>query len=299
MNNIKVDFSIKDLENLTGIKAHTIRIWEKRYNLLSPDRSETNIRNYNLDNFQKLLNISYLNKSGLKISKIAGLSDQEIEHKVQEIASKTETEDHAINNFKMAMINFDQTLFYNTYNTLLETKTFSQIFYTVFIPLLKETGLLWQTNTITPAHEHFLCVHIKQKILVNLEKLQQQEPRPKTKTFVLFLPDHEIHDLGLLFINYKLRSKGYHTIFLGESLPMENLKDLLEFFDEITFVSYFTVYPEAENIRPYLEAFNKKLLIRENIDFLVLGAKLNEIDNTDLPKKIKTFNSIESLVKYL
>lgn len=80
---------------------------------------------------------------------------------------------------------------------------------------------------------------------------------------------------------------------------MENLKDLLEFFDEITFVSYFTVYPEAENIRPYLEAFNKKLLIRENIDFLVLGAKLNEIDTTDLPKKIKTFNSIESLVKYL
>ena len=201
MNNIKVNFSIKDLENLTGIKAHTIRIWEKRYNLLSPDRSDTNIRNYSLTSFQKLLNISYLNNNGLKISKIASLKEEEIPIKVREIASRGKVEDHAINAFKVAMLNFDQVLFYNTYNNLIENKTFNDVFYTVFLPLLKDIGLLWQTHTISPAHEHFISVHIKQKILLNIERLQSLEPKPTSKTYVLFLPDNEIHDIGLLYLN--------------------------------------------------------------------------------------------------
>lgn len=299
MNNIQTNFSIKDLENLTGIKAHTIRIWEKRYNLLSPNRSETNIRNYSITSFQKLLNISYLNNNGLKISKIASLKEDEIPVKVREIASRAKVEDHAINALKMAMINFDQVLFYNTYNNLIENKTFSDIFYTVFLPLLNEIGLLWQTNTITPAHEHFLSVHIKQKILLNIEKLQSLEPKPISKTFVLFLPENEIHDIGLLFINYQLRSKGYHTIFLGESVPMESLTDLLGFFKEITFISYFTVYPELSSIPDYINNFNHLLLKKENTNLMLLGNKLTNIDISALPKKVKTFTSIENLVKDL
>lgn len=299
MNNIQVNFSIKDLENLTGIKAHTIRIWEKRYNLLSPNRSETNIRNYSLTSFQKLLNISYLNNNGLKISKIAKLKEEEIPIKVREIASRAKVEDHAINALKMSMINFDQVLFYNTYNNLIENKTFSEIFYDVFLPLLNEIGLLWQTNTITPAHEHFLSVHIKQKILLNIERLQSLEPKPITKTFILFLPDAEIHDIGLLFVNYQLRSKGYHTIFLGESVPMESLTDLLDFFDEITFVTYFTVYPELENISGYIDDFNKLLLQKENTKFMLLGPKLADFDSSNLQEGISIYTSIENLVKDL
>ncbi|WP_298344733.1 MerR family transcriptional regulator [uncultured Algibacter sp.] len=297
MNNIKVNFSIKDLENLTGIKAHTIRIWEKRYNLLQPNRSDTNIRNYSLTSFQKLLNISYLNNNGLKISKIAKLDEEEIPIKVREIASRAKVEDHAINALKMAMINFDQVLFYSTYNNLLENKTFSEIFYSVFLPLLNEIGLLWQTNTITPAHEHFLSVHIKQKILLNTERLQLLEPKPVSKTFVLFLPDNEIHDIGLLFINYKLRSKGFHTIFLGESVPMESLTDLLEFFNEITFISYFTVYPETKDIPDYIKDFSELLLEKDNTELLLLGKKLNDLELEVIPDKVSIFNSIENLVK--
>ena len=299
MNNIQVNFSIRDLENLTGIKAHTIRIWEKRYNLLSPNRSDTNIRNYSLSSFQKLLNISYLNNNGLKISKIAKLKEIEIPIKVREIASRAKVEDHAINALKMAMINFDQVLFYSTYNNLLERKTFSEIFYTVFLPLLNEIGLLWQTNTITPAHEHFLSVHIKQKILLNIERLQLLEPKPVSKTFILFLPDAEIHDIGLLFVNYQLRSKGYHTIFLGESVPMESLTSLLDFFEEITFVSYFTVYPEVEKIPDYINKFSKLLLKKDNTSFMLLGPKLSDFDVNSLPKKVTIFNSIENLVKQI
>ena len=297
MNNIKANFSIKDLENLTGIKAHTIRIWEKRYNLLSPDRSDTNIRNYSIASFQKLLNISYLNNNGLKISKIADLKEEEIPIKVREIASRGKVEDHAINAFKMAMVNFDQKLFYNTYNNLIEHKTFKNIFYTVFIPLLNEIGLLWQTDTITPAQEHFISVHIKQKILLNIERLQSLEPKPNSKTFVLFLPDNEIHDIGLLFINYELRSKGYHTIFLGESVPMENLSTLFNFFDDIVFVSYFTVYPEDENILNYLENFSNLLLTNSHAEFLLLGKRLEGIATESFPKGIKFYKSIENLVK--
>ncbi|WP_396600468.1 MerR family transcriptional regulator [Algibacter sp. R77976] len=299
MNNIKVNFSIKDLENLTGIKAHTIRIWEKRYNLLSPNRSDTNIRNYSLTSFQKLLNISYLNNNGLKISKIASLDEEQIPIKVREIASRAKVEDHAINALKMAMINFDQVLFYSTYNNLLENKTFSEIFYSVFLPLLNEIGMLWQTNTITPAHEHFLSVHIKQKILLNTERLQLLEPKPVSKTFVLFLPENEIHDIGLLFVNYQLRSKGYHTIFLGESVPMESLTDLLDFFEDITFVSYFTVYPEAKDMLGYIKTFNEMLLNSDKTNLFLLGKKLSEANLEDLPKKVSIFNSIENLVKVL
>ncbi|SFZ94007.1 DNA-binding transcriptional regulator, MerR family [Flaviramulus basaltis] len=299
MNNIKVNFSIRDLENLTGIKAHTIRIWEKRYNLLSPNRSDTNIRNYSLTSFQKLLNISYLNNNGFKISKIADLKEEEIPIKVREIASRAKIEDHAINALKMAMINFDQVLFYSTYNNLLENKTFSEIFYSVFLPLLNEIGLLWQTNTITPAHEHFLSVHIKQKILLNTERLQLLEPKPISKTFVLFLPENEIHDIGLLFINYQLRSKGYHTIFLGESVPMESLSDLLEFFNEVTFISYFTVYPEENSISEYINNFNNLLLNKDSTELLLLGKKLSTTNENNLPKKVSIFNSIENLVKDL
>ncbi|TWO31929.1 MerR family transcriptional regulator [Seonamhaeicola sediminis] len=299
MNNIQVNFSIKDLENLTGIKAHTIRIWEKRYNLLQPNRSDTNIRNYSIGSLQKLLNISFLNNNGFKISKIASLEEDEIPIKVREIASRAKVEDHAINAFKMAMINFDQVLFYNTYNNLIENKTFSDIFYTVFLPLLNEIGMLWQTNTITPSQEHFLSVHIKQKILLNIERLQSLEPKPVSKTFVLYLPDNEIHDIGLLFINYQLRSKGYHTIFLGESVPLDSLTSVLEFFNEITFISYFTVNPEVEKIPRYIDEFNNLLLKDYNHNLMLLGPKLQMLSNLDIPKNVTIYQSIEDLVNNL
>ena len=164
MNNVKNVFSIKDLENLSGIKAHTIRIWEKRYNILEPMRTDTNIRLYDLKNLQKLLNIVLLHDYGYKISRIAKYKEDEIPEIVNTIISKKSAKSHAIANFKMAMINFDQTLFFNTYDKLLSEKSFREVFFEVFIPLMNEIGLLWQTDTVTPAHEHFITYLIKQKL---------------------------------------------------------------------------------------------------------------------------------------
>ena len=299
MNNIKSQFSIKDLENLTGIKAHTIRIWEKRYNLLEPKRTDTNIRYYDLASFQKLLNVSYLNNNGYKISKITTIDERDIPKLVREIASKNDIDNHAINALKLAMLNFDQTLFYNTYDSLLKEKSFRDIFYDVFIPMLSNIGMLWQTDTITPAHEHFITTLIRQKILVNTELIQSKQENKSKKTFVLYLPDNEIHELGLMFLNYEIISLGYHSIFLGQSIPLENLTDIQNYYDDITFISYFTIKPEKENLHKYINKFNDIILKPSTSKFWVLGQMLSHLDVNNLPSGIRTFNSIQSLVEEL
>ncbi|MAB49863.1 MAG: MerR family transcriptional regulator [Flavobacteriaceae bacterium] len=299
MNNIKNQFSIKDLENLTGIKAHTIRIWEKRYNLLQPKRTDTNIRYYDLASFQKLLNVSYLNNNGYKISKIATIEESKIPTLVREIASENNMESHSINAFKLSMLNFDQALFYKTYNALLNEKDFEDIFYDIFIPLLTEIGLLWQTDTITPAHEHFLSSLIRQKILINTEKAQSEQKNISNKTFVLYLPENEIHELGLLFINHQIISKGYKSIFLGLSVPLESLVDLKNYYDELIYVSYFTVKPEKDDIEKYIEDFNQLLIKDSNTKLWILGQMLNALDIEKLPKGVSAFKSIKSLTSNL
>ncbi|WP_040279911.1 MerR family transcriptional regulator [Psychroserpens damuponensis] len=297
MNNIKNSFSIKDLENLTGIKAHTIRIWEKRYNLLQPERTDTNIRTYSTDNLQKLLNISYLNNNGYKISKIASLDSNQIPNLVKEVAQSDCTNNHAIDTFKLSMLNFDQKLFYDTYESLLKEKSIIEMFYQDFIPLLTEIGLLWQTDTITPAHEHFLTSLIRQKILINTEKLQSQNQATTNSVFVLYLPDNEVHELGLMLINYQLIANGHTTIFLGQSVPINSLNDLLSHYENITFISYFTVKPDKEVLEDYLIEFSEKILIKKSVKLWVLGKMINEFDKSLLPKQITAFNSIEDLVK--
>ena len=257
MNNVKISFSIRDLENLSGIKAHTIRIWEKRYGLLSPERTSTNIRTYSLASLQKLLNITLLYKNGYKISKIAKIPEIDIPVVVREIVAKNSTKNHAINAFKLSMINFDPSLFQNTYNNLLSEKSFRDIFWEYFIPLLSELGLLWQTDTISPAHEHFITNLIKQKIYTSTEKLQLIEPTQHDKIFVLFLPENEIHEIGLLFINYEILLRGYKTIYLGQTMPLESLVDLQAYYNNIHYLSYFTVAPNKDRLGKYIDDFTK------------------------------------------
>ena len=299
MKTIKSVFSIKDLENLTGIKAHTIRIWEKRYNLLEPERSKTNIRSYNLRNMQKLLNINFLNTNGFKISKIAALDENEIATKVRELSILENIEHHSFNAFKLSMLNFNHQLFYKTYNELLEEKSFREIFNDIFFPLMINIDLLWQTQTISPAHEQFITSHIRQKILIHIERLQSMNPRPETKTFVLFLPLEEVNDIGLLYINYELLSKGYHTIYLGENIPTENLKQLNNIYKEITYVSYFTEIPNMKNLSGYLDEIYETSLKNTSNTMLITGKRLKGFEVENLPEKITIYNSLDNLVKDL
>ena len=299
MNNVKNVFSIKDLENLSGIKAHTIRIWEKRYNVLEPMRSDTNIRYYNLVNLQKLLNITLLHDHGYKISRIAKFTEQQIPEAVRDIISQKSVKSHAISSFKMAMLNFDQSLFFKTYDTLLSEKSFREVFHEVFIPLMNEIGLLWQSETITPAHEHFITYLIKQKLLINTEKLQVLQPTNDEKVFVLYLPSNEIHELGLMYLNYEILHHGYRSIYLGESIPMDNLSDMKKYFNKITYISYLTVEPNKDKINPYITSVNNEILNDENTELWLLGRMVDFIDPKNISDKTRIFRSISDLVVYL
>ena len=298
MNNIKNVFSIKDLENLSGIKAHTIRIWEKRYDILQPMRTDTNIRLYDLASLQKLLNITLLHDYGYKISKIATYPQDKIPLLVREIISNKTAKSHAISELKMAMMNFDQELFFNTYNWLIAEKSFKEIFHQVFIPLMNELGLLWQSDTITPAHEHFISYLIKQKLLVNTEKLQVLKPSKTDKVFVLSLPMNEIHELGLMYLNYEILLEGYRTIFLGESMPIDNLKDLKKNFDSIVYVSYLTVQPERDILDSYVQKMCEEL-IDDTTELWFIGRQTEYINREGLSDKITIFSSINELVSQI
>ena len=298
MNNIKNVFSIKDLENLSGIKAHTIRIWEKRYDILQPMRTDTNIRLYDLASLQKLLNITLLHDYGYKISKIATYPQDKIPSLVREIISNKTAKSHAISELKMAMMNFDQELFFNTYNWLIAEKSFKEIFHQVFIPLMNELGLLWQSDTITPPHEHFISYLIKQKLLVNTEKLQVLKPSKTNKVFVLSLPMNEIHELGLMYLNYEILLEGYRTIFLGESMPIDNLKDLKKNFDSIVYVSCLTVQPERDILDSYIQKMSEEL-IDDTTELWFIGRQTEFINREGLSDKITIFSSINELVSQI
>ena len=295
MDRVKNSFSIKNLEHLSGIKAHTIRIWEKRYNLFEPERTDTNIRLYNLENLQKLLNVTLLYNNGYKISKIASFSSQEITKNVHKLTINKNADDWSIGLFKLAMINFDQRLFTKTFNDLLEQFSFSEVFKNVFVPLMNELGVLWQTNSISPSHEHFITSLVKQKIHAMCEDLQQQSTRRTDRRFVLFLPDNEIHELGLLYLQYEVLNNGFQCVFLGQSVPIESLNNLVDIGEPITFITYFTIEPTQDKIKVYLNTFNSEII--ENIDseLWILGYQVQFMSD-EMPDKIRKFKSIDDVI---
>ena len=297
MNNIKSTFSIKNLETFSGIKAHTLRIWEKRYNLLEPERTETNIRRYSLDNLRKLLNITLLYNHGFKISKISSLSLEEISDSVGNIALKENSEQIAINALKLAMINFDCELFNKTYDEFLSHSKFEFIFMDVFMPLMKELGILWQTAAISSTHEHFITNLIKQKIHIQTERVQLNiKKNTNYPIFVLFLPENEIHELGIIYLNYLTLSKGLRTILLGQSIQISSLENLYTYKDSFNFITYLTVEPNEKEIMPYLKLFNEKLLLNTNSKLIVFGPQQSKIDLNNLPNKIELYRSVESFI---
>jgi len=295
LNNIKKNFSIKDLENISGIKAHTIRIWEKRYSLLSPERTETNIRHYSHKNLQKLLNIVLLNNNNYKISKIAQMDDDQILIIARELAFDEAINDEAINSFKLSMFQFDKSLFNNTYSRLLHKKTFRDIFKEVFIPFLEHVGLLWQTETLLPAHEHFISNLITQKIQINTEELRYTQVNTN-KIFVLFLPENEIHELGLLYLNYELVLRGFKTIYLGQSLPLDNLSYFFDIDENVCFVTSMTVRPYDDIIEGYFNELDS-ILNESNHSLIAIGRKVMEFKNYDFKSSISLYPTITDLLK--
>ena len=295
MDNIKKNFSIRDLENISGIKAHTIRIWEKRYNLLSPERSKTNIRFYSHQNLQKLLNIVLLNNNNYKISKISQMSDDQINTTARELAFNNSLNDDAINSLKLSMFKFDKVLFNTTYNSLLNKKTFGEIFKDIFIPFLEHLGLLWQTETILPVHEHFISNLITQKVQINTDELKYTQIS-SDKVYILFLPENEIHELGLLYLNYELVLRGHRTIYLGQNLPLNNLNIFFDIHDKIIFITSMTVRPYEDDIVEYFNTMDN-IISTSSHSLIAIGKKVMQFRSNKFKSKISLYPSISELLK--
>lgn len=296
---MNASFSIKDLENICGVKAHTIRIWEKRYHLLSPKRTDTNIRSYNMESLKKLLNVSFLVNCGYKISRISKLTPEEIDEYLKSIVSDQTVVDKSFNNLKLAMLNYNGHIFCETFEEARKRFNFNEIFYNIFIPFLNEIGMLWQTNTINSSHEHFITSLIKQKLWTRINELQQKKSK-SNKTFVLFLPEGEINDISLLFLNNLLLNKGHKTIFLGPNIAVNYLKDLSKLHNNLVFISYFTIAPLSENVNEYIDDFKDRICTPNNHELWVMGRIIREVPvAVDFNLKvIQSFDDFEKLIEF-
>lgn len=215
-------FSIKDIELLTGIKAHTLRIWEQRYDILKPHRSETNIRWYDDEELKLLLNISLLNEEGHRISQIAKLSREEIQQSVINYSDLSREPSLHIRLLIAAMIQLDEAAFEKVLSTCILQHGVECTMMDVVFPFLNQIGLMWQTGTIHPAYEHFISNLIRQKLMVAIDG-QALAAEHSAKKFLLFLPEGEDHEIGLLFGNYLIREAGHNSLYFGQSLPVADL----------------------------------------------------------------------------
>lgn len=220
-------YSIKDLEKLTGVKAHTIRIWEQRYDLVQPKRTETNIRYYNERDLKYLMNIALLNEHGYKISKIASMSQAELKTKVLELVSKQFDFPDQIQNLNLAMIDMDRARFEKIFSNNVLHHGFQQTMMKIIFPFVEKMDILWQTGTIGTSQERFMYCMIRNKLIVAIDG-QHQTPDESKPHFVMFLPEGERNELGLLYAYYYLINKKVPVTYLGHSIHPDDLGDIYD-----------------------------------------------------------------------
>lgn len=250
------NYSIKDLEKLSRVKAHTIRIWEKRYALLSPDRTDTNIRSYSDEDLRKLLNISLLNNNGFKISKVAKMSDLQIRDEVLAMQEdKIGVTDH-VESLILAMTELDEDRFEKVMGSCVLRSGFESAMLEVIQPFLQRVGVLWQINAIKPGQEHFISNLIRQKVIAAIDGVIP-EKREEPLTILFFLPEGELHELGLLFGHYLARKLGHRPIYLGQSVPFNDLAPVVKHRRPDILVTGFISHQNVQEVNAYLNKLDK------------------------------------------
>lgn len=230
------ELTINDLEQLTGIKSHTIRIWEKRYNLIQPGRQSNNFRKYTSEDLEKILNISLLNKSGYRISRLSAMKEFDISHTINKLTDEKDKKERAINALVLCMYQMKTDEFEMILNVCCLTWGIDTLITEIIYTFLKRTSLLWQGNRFT--EEHFIVTAIRKKLMVGIEKAEIH--RQKNKKALLFLPDHKQLDLMLLFTNYILKKNGWQVYYMGDDVSIENLKSVLQLKKPQVLFTYLT-----------------------------------------------------------
>lgn len=283
-------YSIKELESLSGIKAHTLRIWEKRFNLLNPKRTETNIRYYSDEDLRKILNVSILTSNGVRISEVASFSEDEMRKAIMEINDQELVNLKRVNELIIAMSEYDEKRFNQLYDRYVADFGFETTFTDVIYPYLEKVGILWLSGEVQATQEHLISALIRAKLICATEDLPF--PEKAKKSAILFLPEGEYHELGLLFFNYLLRKHGIKSYYLGQSSPLRQTINLIDDIQPDFSITYSIVKSKKE-VEEYLNQLSgsrtKNLLYVEN--------KHQAYLNIEYPRKVQKLTHYQDLLE--
>jgi DNA-binding transcriptional MerR regulator len=279
-------YSIRELEKLSGIKAHTIRIWEKRYNVIQPKRTNTNIRYYSEADLKKLLNIAILNRQGWKISEIARLHNEDLTDKVMRFTYNSKDVESQIEKLVIAMVDLDEAKFDHILSNAIMHDGFEQTIIKLIFPFFEKIGLLWQTGSINPAQEHFISNLFRQKLMVAIDNLMIPDKK-NASNFILFLPEDEFHELGLLFYNYLIKKAGQSVIYLGSSVPFNDLVETHNMIQADYLFTSVTTVLTGDKLMDYIQNLSNTF---PNQEIFITGMRVFEL-NEMLPTNVERISS--------
>ena len=286
-------FTIKDLENISGIKAHTIRIWEQRYQFLKPNRTDTNIRFYNNDELKKVLNISLLNKYGFKISHLDKMNDGEIAEKILSLTQLEAQQERIVNELVESMIDVNLEKLEQILDSYIQSKGIERAITQIIFPFMEKVGILWVTNHINPAQEHIVTNIIRQKLIVGIDSVVSEIK--VNKSVLLFLPEGEFHELGVLFVNYLLKSKGVPTIYLGANVPLRDVEYLVKLKKPSYIYSHLTSVGKSFNFDKFLLNLTKKFADTP----IVLSGLLTNTYEKKIPPQINFKKTLSEVMEFV
>jgi len=288
-----VVYSINDIEKISGVKAHTLRIWEKRYGVIQPNRTESNIRYYLDNDLRQIMNIALLNKHGIKISKIAKMPEEDIKNKVAELSEVGGEFKHQLDSLTLSLFELDEYKFNRIVESNISQKGFETTMIEVIYPLLDKLGLMWITGSINGAHEKFVQNYIRQKLIANIDKLSLLKEEPSS--FLIFLPDEEDHELTLLFAHYIIKRRGFKVINLGLNATLDNIKDACE----IAKPNYiYTIINDGKTTIPIKEYVKQLFSIAPDRKILLSGLQIASINLEENPNAqfISSFSELINLL---
>jgi DNA-binding transcriptional MerR regulator len=286
-------FTIKDLENLSGIKAHTIRIWEQRYNFLRPQRTGTNIRYYNNDELKTILNVALLNKYGFKISHIDKMNHVEMKDRILSLSQLQAQQERIINDLIQSMVDLDMDSFESILDSYIKARGIERSITQIIFPFLEKIGILWATNHINPAQEHLVTNIIRQKLIVGIENSNTH--MHVNKSILLFLPEGEHHELGLLFIYYLLRSRGVKVLYLGANVPLKDVEYLVKVKNPDITYTHLTSLANNFNFDKFMNSLSCKV---KGVPIVVSG-QVTQQYRKSAPQGIHLKRSLSEVMEYI
>lgn len=286
-------FTIKDIENLSGIKAHTIRIWEQRYSFLKPKRTDTNIRYYNNEDLKMVLNIAMLNKYGYKISHINKMSVTDLTAKVIELNSGNASQERIVNKLITCMVELDIVEFEKLIDHQIDVNGIEKTITRILFPFFERIGTLWQTGHINPAQEHLITSIARQKIIVGID--QVNPIRKIRKSFLLFLPEKEYHELGLLFVHFLLKSRGAEVFYVGANVPIKDARFIAEVKKPDFLYLHLTSVASGASAEKLIDHLSSNFPTYT----IFISGLITKSYNKTLPKNIRFKESISQLLEFI